>query len=108
MISFPFLCQAPGDSGRGSDCRRLITLIFVDRAQALAIMVVIRRELPRTSLAGPAKKACRIGGHEDSPLPCAIPAADPWCLYRVHKTVSLTSGRTFKRAAWRFGLRTLG
>ena len=49
-----------------------------------AIMVVIRRELPRTKIAGPAKKACRIGAHEDSPLPCAIPAADPWCLYRVH------------------------
>ncbi len=47
-------------------------------------MVVIRRELPRTRIAGPAMKAWRIDLHEDSPLPCAIPAADPWCLYRVH------------------------
>jgi len=38
--------QARADSGRGSDVRRLITLIFVDRVPALAIMVVIRRELP--------------------------------------------------------------
>jgi hypothetical protein len=33
--------------------RRLITLIFVDRDKP-AIMVVIRRELPRTSGVGPA------------------------------------------------------
>jgi hypothetical protein len=37
---------AQAGSGRGSDARRLISLIFVDRARALAIMVVIRRELP--------------------------------------------------------------
>src|SRR5438046_10494486 len=35
-------------------CRRLITLIFADRAE-LAVMVVIRRELPRTRVAGPAR-----------------------------------------------------
>ena len=45
-----------------------------------AIMVVIRRELPRTKDAGPAVKACRIGNDEDSPLPCATPAADRLCL----------------------------
>ena len=38
--------EAQAGSGRGSDVRRLITLIFVDRVRALAIMVVIRRELP--------------------------------------------------------------
>jgi septum formation topological specificity factor MinE len=33
--------------------RRLITLIFADRAaEEPAVMVVIRRELPRTSIAG--------------------------------------------------------
>src|SRR5437879_9652718 len=35
-------------------CRRLITLIFADRALKPAVMVVIRRELPRTSVARPA------------------------------------------------------
>src|SRR5437879_12591438 len=35
-------------------CRRLITLIFADRALKPAVMVVIRRELPRTSVASPA------------------------------------------------------
>src|SRR5947207_14058755 len=34
--------------------RRLITLIFADRAE-LAVMVVVRRELPRTRVAGPAR-----------------------------------------------------
>lgn len=35
--------------------RRLITLIFADRApEELAVMVMIRRELPRTRFAGPA------------------------------------------------------
>jgi hypothetical protein len=38
--------QAQAGSGRGSDVRRLITLIFVDRVRTPAIMVVIRRELP--------------------------------------------------------------
>src|SRR2546422_9237273 len=32
-------------------CRRLITLIFADRALKPAVMVVIRRQLPRTSIA---------------------------------------------------------
>src|SRR2546427_13048258 len=34
--------------------RRLIALIFADRALKPAVMVVIRRELPRTSVASPA------------------------------------------------------
>src|SRR2546428_5248364 len=34
--------------------RRLITLIFADRALKPALMVVIRRGLPRTSVASPA------------------------------------------------------
>src|SRR5436309_4071342 len=34
--------------------RRLITLIFADRAARPAVMVVIRRELPRTRVASPA------------------------------------------------------
>jgi len=34
--------------------RRLITLIFADRALRPAVMVVIRRELPRTRNANPA------------------------------------------------------
>src|SRR4051794_5258087 len=79
-----FLDQTPVDSGRGSHRRRLITLIFVDQGRSLAIIIVIRRELPRTRGAGPAIEACRIAAHEDSPLPCAIPAADHWCLYEVH------------------------
>src|SRR6185437_5051521 len=57
-----------------------------------AIMVVIRRELPGTRNAGPAAGACRIGGHEDSPLPCATPAADRLCLYRAHGTSLRASG----------------
>src|SRR5882762_9568084 len=108
VASSLILNQAPGDSGRGSSRRRLITLIFVDRAQALAIMVVIRRELPRTRVAGPARKACRIGAHEDSPLPCAIPAADPWCLYRVHDDSLVTSGGPLERARWSVGCGALG
>jgi hypothetical protein len=31
-------------------------------------MVVIRRELPRTRVANPAEKACRIAKHEGSPF----------------------------------------
>src|SRR5207247_11071257 len=46
-------------------CRRLITLIFADRA-GLAVMVVIRRELPRTSVAGPATGLSRRSA-EDPP-----------------------------------------
>src|SRR6266852_9649397 len=45
--------------------RRLITLIFADRAE-LAVMVVIRRELPRTSVAGPARGLSRRSA-EDPP-----------------------------------------
>src|SRR5438445_7028263 len=45
--------------------RRLITLIFADRAE-LAVMVVIRRELPRTSVAGPATGLSRRSA-EDPP-----------------------------------------
>src|SRR5258708_7781984 len=72
-----------------------------------AIMVVIRRELPRTRVAGPARKACRIASSEDSPLPCAIPAADPWCLYRVHGYSPLSSGGPLERASGCLGLRAL-
>src|SRR5436190_3746943 len=46
-------------------CRRLITLIFADRA-GLAVMVVIRRELPRTRVAGPATGLSRRSA-EDPP-----------------------------------------
>jgi hypothetical protein len=74
-----------------------------------ANMVVIRRELPRTRVAGKAMKASRIVSGEGSPLPCAFPAADPWCLYRVvHGYSPLTSGRPLERAPGRAGLRTLG
>src|SRR5438552_7980528 len=45
--------------------RRLITLLFADRAE-LAVMVVSRRELPRTSAAGPAKGLSRRSA-EDPP-----------------------------------------
>src|SRR5437667_11030156 len=45
--------------------RRLITLIFADRAE-LAVMVVIRRELPRTRIAGPARGLSRRSA-EDPP-----------------------------------------
>ena len=55
-------------------------------------MVVIRRELPRTKSAGRAVKAGRIGGVEDSPAPCAIPAADHLCLCRVHGICRGASG----------------
>jgi hypothetical protein len=51
-------------------------------------MVVIRRELPRTNDAGPAATACRIAYREDSPLPCASPAADHLRLNRVHRLMS--------------------
>jgi hypothetical protein len=46
LWSWSVKVQAQADSGGGSDLRRLITLIYVDRVWALAIMVVIRRELP--------------------------------------------------------------
>ena len=95
-----FLGQAQADSSRGSSCRRLITLIFVDRVQGLAIMVVIRRELPRTNGAGPAITACRIAYREDSPLPRACPAADHLRLNRVHKLIWLTSCRVLECTAW--------
>src|SRR5947207_1015142 len=45
--------------------RRLITLIFADRAE-LAVMVVVRRELPRTRVAGPARGLSRRSA-EDPP-----------------------------------------
>ena len=54
--------------------RRLITLIFVDRDKP-AIMVVIRRELPRTTSADSGRTA-RIDSDEDSPVPWTLPAAD--------------------------------
>ena len=51
-------------------------------------MVVIRRELPRTSGADPAAMGLSHSGDEDSPLPCAAPAADRLCLYRVHELLA--------------------
>ena len=47
--------------------RRLITLIFADRDKP-AVMVVIRRELPRTRGVGLGLSACHIGVHEDPPF----------------------------------------
>jgi hypothetical protein len=47
--------------------RRLITLIFADRDKP-AVMVVIRRELPRTRGVRPAFGAWHIGAHEDPPF----------------------------------------
>ena len=47
--------------------RRLITLIFADRASGPAVMVVIRRELPRTRVAGPARGLSHRS-HEDPPF----------------------------------------
>ena len=63
-------------------------------------MVVIRRELPRTSVAGPAVKVCRIEADEDSPLPWATPAADRLCLDRVHENFAdcAASGSLTERA----------
>jgi hypothetical protein len=66
--------EAQTVSGREVWMRRLITLIFVDRDKP-AIMVVIRRELPRTTGAGSGLTA-RIGSVEDSPMPWTAPAAD--------------------------------
>jgi hypothetical protein len=48
-------------------------------------MVVIRRELPRANGAGPAAVGLSHRRIEDSPLPCATPAADRLCLYRAHE-----------------------
>ena len=59
--------------------RRLITLICADRAQRLAVMVVIRRELPRTSIAGLAVRAGRIVSVEDSPFRVSLDRC-PACL----------------------------
>ena len=70
-------------------------------------MVVSRRELPRTSIAGPAVMACRIGAYEDSPLPCAIPAADHLRLNGVHRLPAAISRRALERAAWCLRLRAL-
>ncbi len=41
-------------------------------------------------------------------MPCAIPAADQWCLYRVQGYLPLTSGGPLERAPGRVGLRALG
>src|SRR5581483_3084586 len=51
--------------------RRLITLIFADRDKP-AVMVVIRRELPRTRSVGPALRPANIGAHEDPPSVCPL------------------------------------
>jgi hypothetical protein len=66
--------EAQTVSGWEVGMRRLITLIFVDRDKP-AIMVVIRRELPRTTCAGSGWTA-RIDSGEDSPMPWTGPAAD--------------------------------
>ena len=47
--------------------RRLISLIFVDRACGLAVIIMIRRELPRTSDARLAKSLAH-SDREDSPF----------------------------------------
>src|SRR5881409_1859498 len=59
--------------------RRLITLIFADRARRPAVMVVIRRELPRTSIASPAMGLSHrsvedppFRGPLDRPLVCSV------------------------------------
>src|SRR6266704_6752451 len=59
--------------------RRLITLIFADRARWPAVMVVIRRELPRTSIASPAMGLSHrsvedppFRGPLDRPLVCSV------------------------------------
>ena len=70
-------------------------------------MVVIRRELPRTNSAGPAATACRIAYREDSPLPCASPAADHLRLNRVHRLIRVTSCRVLKCTTWDLRLRAL-
>jgi hypothetical protein len=51
-------------------------------------MVVIRRELPRTNGAGLATVGLSHRRGEDSPLPCATPAADRLCLYRSHEFIA--------------------
>jgi hypothetical protein len=68
-------------------------------------MVVIRRERPRTKIAGQVVKAYRIRNHKASPMPCAIPAADHLCLYRVH---GLSVGAVSGRALELLGARTVG
>ena len=70
-----WVCKAQGVSGGAVRMRRLITLIFVDRDEP-AIMVVIRRELPRTTGAGSVHELARIGSDEGSPLPWTLAAAD--------------------------------
>src|SRR5215469_16852181 len=67
--------KAQADSGGVVGVRRLITLIFVDRDKP-AIMVVIRRELPRTTGAGSEHRLARIGSDEGSPWPWTLAAAD--------------------------------
>ena len=47
--------------------RRLITLIFADRDKP-AVIIVIRRELPRTRGVSWALGPCHIGAHEDPPF----------------------------------------
>jgi hypothetical protein len=51
-------------------------------------MVVIRRQLPRTNGAGLATVGLSHRRGEDSPLPCATPAADRLCLYRSHEFIA--------------------
>ncbi len=52
-------------------CRRLINLIFADRARVEpAVMVMIRRELPRTTVAGP---AMGLSHRIDEDPPCRMP-----------------------------------
>src|SRR2546425_13309106 len=66
--------------------RRLITLIFADRALKPAVMVVIRRELPRTSVASPASGLSHrsvedppFRGPLDRPLVCSVfMVSSPW------------------------------
>jgi|HubBroStandDraft_5_1064220.scaffolds.fasta_scaffold19093_2 hypothetical protein len=70
-----WVCKAQAVSGGAVPVRRLITLIFVDRDKP-AIMVVIRRELPLTTVAGDGPWPTRIGSVEGSPVPWTLAAAD--------------------------------
>src|SRR5206468_7993872 len=72
--------------------RRLITLISADRPRGRASIIVIRRELPRTSVAGPASGLSHRS-HEDpptrepsdrrSPCSCHLLGSGPAPLRRV-------------------------
>lgn len=68
-----FVMEPTGQRPKGRS-RRLITLIFEDRAKP-AFMKVIRRELPLTSVAGPGCEALSHSGLEDPPPWASRPLA---------------------------------